>query len=168
MRETVIDVYDKHYDHYLRNAATIMLWDWRAAAEIVAQAKATLLAKRDMIEADAGRYEKDEDHYGVLLGAVGGTVVKTAVDRARALGYSPPLCEIDIKMFYEDPNFSLEPENAAAERAERAELAERIETLPTVLREPMRLWLADEEIPESLGWHVRTGLTLFGRRKVAA
>lgn len=101
-----------------------------------------------------------------MLGAVSGTFTRVAVEHQRAMGYIPPACEAGIQSAVE--NFGMSEEWAAKQRAERAELTERIESLPAVLREPCRLWLDHEEIPESLGWYVRQCLTLLGRRKAAA
>ena len=164
--ETLADVYAEQYHGLLEHVAKLMLWDWREAAKIAEEARSRLDARRAEIEARAARYEDHEHYHGVLLGAMSGTFTRVAVDHQRTLGYIPPECEAGIQSAVE--NFGMSEEWAAKHRAERAELTERIESLPAVLREPCRLWLAHEEIPESLGWYVRQGLTLLGRRRVAA
>lgn len=164
--ETLADVYAEQYHGLLEHVAKLMLWDWREAVKIAEEARSRLEARRAEIEASAARYQDHEHYYGVLLGAVCGTSTRVAIEHQRALGYIPPECEEGIRAAIEILEMS--EEWAAKQRAERAELAERIETLPAVLREPCRLWLDDEEIPESLGWYVRQGLTLLGRRRVAA
>jgi hypothetical protein len=166
IRETLADVYAERYHGLLEHVAKMMLHDWREAVKIAEEASSRLEARRAEIEARAARYESREDHRGVLHGAISGTFTRVAVERKRALGYIPPECEEGIRAALEILEMS--EEWAAGQRAERAELAERIETLPAVLREPCRLWLNDEEIPESLGWYVRQALTLLGRRRVAA
>lgn len=164
--ETLADVFAEHHDRLLHHVAKLMLHDWREAVKIAEEARSRLDARRAEIEANAARYQDHENYYGVLLGAVCGTFTRVAVQRRRAFGFDPPECEEGIQSAVEILGMS--EEWAAAKRAELAELAERIETLPAVLREPCRLWLGDEEIPESLGWYVRQGLTLLGRRRVAA
>ena len=162
MLDTLNDVHSEVCEHHRQAVAQILLWDWRTAGQIAEEAWQRLQAKRDVIEAAAAKYQSREDQSGVIRGAITDAYQSPAIDLAIALGYLPPDCEIGIAAL------ELSDEQAAAVRAERAELAQRIETLPITLREPMRLWLDDEEIPESLGWYVRQGLTLLGQRRAAA
>ena len=154
--QTLAETYAQHYDFSLRCTAWKLLWDWRAAANIMQQVKA---------EAEARLHE-----YNPELSSLGGWLAcmrdRLTFDRVQACGYLPPTREFDIAADLKDGYVS--EDDAAAIRAERAELAQRIETLPITLREPMRLWLDREEIPESLGWYVRQGLTLLGQRRAAA
>ena len=165
-RETLADVYSEHYEHHLTHSSKLMLWDWREAVKIAEEARSRLEARRDELEARAAKYEDHAHYHGVLLGAVSGTFTRVAIERRKALGFDPPETEAGIQSAVEILGMS--EEWAAAERAERTELLARIETLPVVLREPCRLWLDDENVPESLGWYVRQGLLLLGRRKAAA
>ena len=150
--ETLAETYAQHYDFSLRCTARNLLWDWRAAANIMQQVKT---------EAEARLPE-----YNPELSSLGGWLAcmrdRLTFDRVQACGYLPPTREDEIELL------DLSDEQATAVRAERAELAQRIETLPVVLREPMRLWLDSEDVPESLGWYVRQGLTLLGQRRAAA
>lgn len=165
-RETLTDVYTEHYERLLTHSSKLMLWDWREAVKIAEEARSRLEARRDELEARAAKYEDHAHYHGVLLGAVSGTFTRVAVERRKALGFDPPETESGIRAAVEILEMS--EEWAAAESTKRAELLARIETLPAVLREPCRLWLDDEEVSESLGWYVRQGLTLLGRRKAAA
>lgn len=166
MRKTLADVYADQHDRQLRHVARYLFWDWQEAAQIAREARERLEAKREKIEAEAAKYDDPKYHDGVLRGAVSWAFTQLLLDRREALGYKPPEIEEGIRTGLEI--LELGEEWAAAERAERAELLGRIDTLPAALREPMGLWLDDQPIPESLGWSVRQGLTLLGRRRAAA
>ena len=151
--DTLAALLDAEHDAMLHKTAEHFLWDWRAAAEILRQTR----------EIATANLHKFNPEFGPLKSWVWNNIrLRLAMDYAFANGYRSPGSEAHIEMLYDDPA------EKAAVMAERAELLARIETLPAVLREPCRLWADDEEVPESLGWYVRQGLTLMGRRTLAA
>ena len=135
MLETLAALRDTKQEAMLAKTAGRLLWDWRAAAGIMAQTWAKAEAK----------LHRHNPALRPLLSWVNVIRIRLVIEAVKANGYMAP-----------------------TERAERAELARRIETLPITLREPMRLWLNSEDVPESLGWYVRQGLTLLGQRRAAA
>lgn len=122
----------------LRATAEQLLYDWIAAAEVMRQAWA--IVERRWPEISTAEA-------GVQRGCICGHRTRLVVAYKKAKGLCPP-------------------------RAERAKLAERINTLPPTLREAMHAWLA-LDLGENLtdpakAVRARIGLTLLGRRKVAA
>ena len=164
MRESLAGIYIERYHGLLRHAAECLLFDWSEAAKIAEAAWKLLEAKRDKIEAEAARHGP-EDHHGILLGAVCGTITNLIVDRRRDLGYDPPKSEAGIRAFVTVLEFS--QEWASDQRAQRAELAERINSLPPTFREAMHTWLACRRLDPATGVRVRVGLQLLNRRRAA-
>jgi len=152
--ETLSDLLDAEHDAMLRATSKHLLWDWRAAAEIIRQTREKAMAN----------FHRFNPEFGPLKSWVWNDIrLRLAMGYACANGYHSPGSEHLIELLYGD-----DEAGKAAALAERAELLARIETLPTALREPCRLWVDDDEkIPESLGWYVRQGLTLLGRRRAA-
>ena len=161
MRESLASIYIESYHGLLCQVSESLLWDWSEAAKLAEAAWKLLEAKRDKIEAEAARHVP-EDHNGILLGAVCGTITNLIVDRRRELGYDPPKSEAGIRAFVTVLEFSREW--AADQRARRAELAARINALPPTFREAMHVWLADRRLDPAMGARVRVGLKLLNRR----
>jgi DNA-directed RNA polymerase specialized sigma24 family protein len=148
---------DEEREDMLRKAAKKLLWDWRAASEIVSQAEEKARASLHTFDPEVRP----------LVTWIHLILSRLAIAYARANGYSPVGTTEEIEHLYCDY-----PEKLADALAERAQIAEAIEHLPTALREAMRVWLdtgiIGDAVPESLGASVRQGLTLLGRRMVAA
>jgi hypothetical protein len=172
--ETIAELRARDHHAMLTKTAQELLWDWRAAAEIM----------RQTWEKAEANFDRFDPANGPLVSWVWNKIrLRLTIDYRGANGLRAPTSpdsephftwtEKDaVLMRQNNPELLKHWEQGAeidrASRLEYVELSERIETLPVVLRAPMRLWLDREEIPESLGWYVRQGLTLLGRRRAAA
>lgn len=171
--ETLAALLDAEHDAMLRKTAEHLLWDWRAAAGIVHQTRERAIAD----------FHRFDPALRPLVTWVHCIRLRLAIAYMRVNGLLAPVSpdEPPFPTWTEEEAALMREKNPEllkhwervveahrASQAEYGDLEKRIETLPAVLREPCRLWLGDKPVPESLGWYVRQGLTLLGRRKAAA
>ena len=151
MPETLASLRAERHHRLLSHTARQLLFDWRAAAEIMEQ---TWKKAADNLH----QFDPALANLGAWVCCIRDRLTSDYVD---ANGYTAPLTDDQIRLL------DLSEEEATAIRERRAGLAERINTLPPTLREAAHTWLAGRPIDPATGVRVRVGLQLLNRRRAA-
>lgn len=151
MPETLASLRAERHHRLLCHTARQLLFDWRAAAEIMEK---TWQQAADNLH----RYDPALANLGAWVCCIRDRLTSDYVD---ANGYTAPLTDDQIRLL------DLSEGEAAAIRERRAELTAEINTLPPTLREALHVWLACRPIDPATGVRVRVGLKLLNRRRAA-